>query len=70
MEMSDYEQLEKTYPRAFKLMKEHKDFIVIASHESYYLDVYSIIRDSEKFQGTWTDEDEMIFENAIMDAAG
>ncbi len=56
--------LEESYPRAFKLMRNNKHFLVIASHEPYYLKAYEMIREQEMKQGTWTDEDEALYKAA------
>jgi hypothetical protein len=52
------------HPRAWKLMVEKKPFLVVASTESYYKEVYATIRDHELGKGTWSDQDEMIYREA------
>lgn len=64
-ELKQYKQLEREYPRAFKLMLEKKNFIVIASHEPYFIEAYQLIRDNEMRNGTWTTQDESFFQHAI-----
>ena len=56
--------LEK-YPRAMKLMRKDKNFIVIADDEPYYARVYEMIRHYEKHKRTWTEEDELVFREAV-----
>jgi hypothetical protein len=46
------------HPRAWKLMRKHKEFIVVAYDEPYFMQVYKLIRDAELAKGTWTDVDE------------
>lgn len=60
--MTEAETLLMLYPRAAKLMREGKNFIVIAEHEPYFIRAYGMIRDQEKKQGTWTDDDERIYQ--------
>lgn len=55
-------ELRKRYPRAFKLMDQGKDFLVIGKHEPYYQGAYRTIRINELAKGTWTDEDERIYQ--------
>ena len=52
------------HPRAEKLLDRGEPFLVIAEHEPYYLKAYSMIRDQEIKQGTWSEEDERIFKEA------
>lgn len=57
-------ELEETlafHPRAAKLMRKRKNFVVVAEDEIYYADVYLNIRIHERQNGTWTDEDEEKF---------
>ncbi len=49
------------HPRVKKLLAKNRKFIVIGEHESYYMDVYAIIREHETRKGTWTEEDEAAF---------
>ena len=53
------------HPRAKKLMEQGKHFIVIASHEPYYLRAYAMIRAQETEQGSWTKEDERLYLEAV-----
>lgn len=50
--------LEKFHPRAMKLMKKRKNFVVVANDEPYFLYVYGFIRNFERTSGTWTEADE------------
>lgn len=52
---------EEFHPRAMKLIRKRKNFIVIAEDEPYYFSVYSLIRKNEKEKGTWTEADENIY---------
>lgn len=53
------------HPRAFKLMSKQKNFVVVAQDETYFVAVYSLIRDNEKLFGTWTEIDEELYLRAI-----
>ena len=53
------------HPRAAELMKKKKNFLVVAEDESYFPEVYEVIRAHEKIKGTWTDEDERSFHIAL-----
>jgi hypothetical protein len=52
-------EMEEFHPRAMKLIKKKKNFIVIAKDEPYYFRVYSMIRNAENSKGTWSQEDEI-----------
>lgn len=57
--MSDeMEEFEESYPRAVKLMRKRKSFIVIAEDEPYFAQAYAMIREHEKEIGRWTMWDE------------
>ena len=62
--MSEIAEFEAFHPRAVKLLRKRKDFIVIASDEPYFIKAYSLIRNSEILKGTWTEEDERIYQAA------
>ena len=49
------------HPRVWKLAEKHHNFIVIGEHEPYYLTAYSLIREQEMLQGTWTEDDQFAF---------
>lgn len=55
---AELKALESFHPRAMKLMRKRKHFIVVACDEPYFMDVYSLIADEETKKGTWTPEDE------------
>lgn len=61
----DDDAFEKLHPRALKLMRKKKDFIVVADDEPYYLDAYKTIRAQEKQKGTWTEMDEKVFQSKV-----
>ena len=52
---------EKFHPRAVKLLRKRKPFLVVAKDEPYYLSTYEAIRANELLKGTWTEEDEFEF---------
>jgi ABC-type siderophore export system fused ATPase/permease subunit len=54
------------YPRVEKLINKGKNFIVIAEGEPYFIKAYGMIREQETKQGTWTTEDERIYQEAIL----
>jgi len=62
--------LVRTHPRAAKLIRNGKFFLVVAIDEPYFADVYRLIRENENRKGTWTDEDEDRFLNATRKEIG
>lgn len=52
------EEALKFHPRAAKLMRKRKNFVVVAVDEPYFIDVYRTIRAHEQQAGRWTDDDE------------
>lgn len=54
-------------PRLIKVLASGKEFLIVTETEPYYLVVYSLIRDQERKQGTWSWEDEDAYVEAIMD---
>jgi len=54
-------ELANFHPRAFKLISKKKPFIVVAIDEPYFRTVYELIRATEINKGTWTDQDELFF---------
>ena len=46
------------HPRANKLIRKRKAFLVVAIDEPYYTQVYNIIRIEESRKGTWTVDDQ------------
>jgi hypothetical protein len=54
----------KFHPRACKLLRKRKNFIVIAEDEDYFMAAYSMIRTSEMEKGHWTRDDEFAFDEA------
>ena len=55
--------------RAGKLLAKGKPFIVVAIDESYFAEVYRIIRTEEKRKGSWSEHDESRFWNTMNDWA-
>ena len=51
-------EFEKFHPRAVKLLRKRKPFLVVAEDEPYYLATYEAIRANELLKDTWTEEDE------------
>lgn len=47
--------------RAGNLLRRGKAFVVVSCTEPYYPHVYRLIREQERHQGTWTDEDESTY---------
>jgi hypothetical protein len=64
-ELQDKRDTLDFHPRAAKLMRKRKNFIVIAEDEPYFVDAYMEIRKHEKAKGTWTDEDEKQYRAAF-----
>lgn len=62
--MSEVADFEAFHPRAVKLMRKRKNFLVVAEDEPYFMQVYRLIRKHERANGTWSDEDERIYQSA------
>lgn len=62
--MSEIANFEAFHPRAVKLMRKRKNFLVVAEDEPYFMQVYRLIRKNEKANGTWSGEDERIYQSA------
>ena len=59
--MPEIDELEEFHPRAIKLMRKRKNFVVVACDEPYFLAVYDMIRTHEITKGTWTKADESCY---------
>lgn len=59
------DDMENFHPRAVKLMRKHKPFVVVAYDEPYYKTVYDMIRVHEIEMGRWTKQDEAIYLKAV-----
>lgn len=59
------EKAKAFHHRAMKLIDKQKNFLVVACDESYYRQVYDLIRDNEMLKGTWTIEDENHYVDAF-----
>lgn len=55
-------------PRLNKVLAGGKKFLIVTETEPYYFAVYRIIREQEKSQGTWTDEDEAAYLDASLES--
>ncbi len=60
--MPELTEFEKFHPRAAKLMRKKKNFLVIAEDEPYFMFAYNIIKGHEMAKDTWTEEDERNFQ--------
>jgi len=49
---------EEFHPRAIKLLRKRKNFLVVAEDEPYFKTVYDWIRNGQIVKKTWTEEDE------------
>lgn len=58
------------HPRAAKLMRKKKNFVVIAEDEPYFIDAYRTIRANEQKAGRWTNEDEKQYQIALANSLG
>lgn len=58
------------HPRAMKLIRKRKNFIVIAEDEPYFMVAYTMIRANEKENGRWTMEDEEAYQSFIIHPVG
>jgi hypothetical protein len=63
-ELRRYKAETEFHPRAVKLMRKHKNFVVVAENEPYFTQVYDLIRESEQKKNRWTDEDEYHYQVA------
>ena len=63
--MSEIQEFEVFHPRAVKLLRKKKNFLVVAEDESYFMVVYSIIKTYEQSAGTWTGDDEERYQQAF-----
>lgn len=61
----DLQEMQEFHPRAVKLMKKKKYFVVVADDEDYFEMVYNEIRSSETLKGTWMPEDERIYRSMM-----
>ena len=52
-------------PRLNKVLASGKEFLIVTETEPYYLEVYRMIRKQEKKQGTWTQQDEELYVEAL-----
>jgi hypothetical protein len=64
-EIDDLHNMLDFHPRAYKLMRKRKPFLVVAIDEPYAKDVYDLIRDHEMDKGTWTIEDQNYYVDFI-----
>lgn len=53
------------HPRAVKLIEKRKNFVVVSESEPYFLEVYKMIRAHEYAKGSWTTEDEALYQIAL-----
>jgi len=53
-------------PRLKKVLASGKKFLIVTETEPYYLVVYTLIRNQERKQGTWSWEDEEAYVEALM----
>lgn len=60
--MDSIDDFEKFHPKAVKLLRERRNFLVVANNEPYFRWVYAIIRASEQSKGTWTSNDELNYQ--------
>jgi len=62
--MNEITEFEKFHPRAVKLLRKRKQFIVVACDEPYFMEAYSLIRSHETTKGSWSDVDERVYRDA------
>lgn len=58
-------EFENFHPRATKLIKKKKPFIVVAVDEPYFEQVYTLIKSNEEFKKRWTIGDEAAYHMLI-----
>jgi hypothetical protein len=61
-ELSEMTEFEKFHPRAVKLLRKRKGFIVIAEDEPYYMTAYNMIRNDQQAKGEWIEIDEQNYQ--------
>jgi len=66
-ELEYYREAGRFHPRALKLMRKRKNFVVVAVDEPYFGAVYWMIRGHEMAKGTWTPDDEKVFQAAMVE---
>jgi hypothetical protein len=59
--MSEITEFERFHPRAVKLLRKRKQFIVVACDEPYFIEAYSLIRSHEMSKGSWSEVDERVY---------
>jgi len=64
-ELDEARVWEKFHPRAIKLLRKRRNFVVVASDEDYFMQVYDIIRDEQKAADIWTAKDEKYYQQAV-----
>lgn len=62
--MSEITEFERFHPRAVKLLRKRKQFVVVACDEPYFMKVYSLIRVYEMHKGSWSEVDERVYRDA------
>lgn len=50
------------HPRAMKLIRKRRNFVVVAENEPYFMAVYDLIRAFEKAKSTWFYGDEEVYQ--------
>ena len=63
--MNNYNLVQLCSPKLIKMLLSGKQFIIIGEHEPYYSYAYNMIRAQEKKQGTWTENCEAAYKQAI-----
>jgi hypothetical protein len=58
-------EFEKFHPRAVKLLRKQKPFVVVAEDEVYFPDVYAMIRADEISKDRWTMDDQWEYEQML-----
>jgi len=58
-------EFEKFNPRAVKLLRKQKPFVVVAEDEVYFPDVYAMIRADEISKARWTMDDQWEYEQML-----
>ena len=64
--IAELEADQSFHPRAMKLIRKKKNFLVVAEDEPYFMDVYAEICDAERSKGRWTEIDEQNYQDALI----
>lgn len=59
------EEMELFHRKAWKLLVQRKNFVVVAEDEPFFIDVYAFIRVQKQKEGDWSEFDEYRYERCL-----